>query len=1031
MRKINSAAQKILIVLAALFLLVGTGLLLFGMRTLAAAEEKNDVQKYHEGFAVGTYVCWYDFDYKDLEGQMKEMSEAGVNLLGMAWRNIFNTATEDYEYSYVRTEEYWLEMDRLCEKYDMYYCIYREVDGFTTVEQWNALFSKLKRCAFVFVLDEPSAAQMASVAESFRYAKNNYVTDAKPWVNLFPSFLGSSVLGGSYSQYVNNWVNTVGLENLQDGYLFHDHYPLTPDGGYRATYFSDMEVMRKVAYENGKIRTGGFAQTSQWGSVVKMPTIDELRWDMYAMLAYGFKQIVHFNMVTPAPEYVYYHPTGERYKDSPILYDGSKHAIFDGTVDLNWEIRAVGDAMSGLDAAHAYHTQPIADTESLPEDFFVQPLSTSADFIISALIDRDGTDNHIMLYNKNIKSGGEESFVFDMESGFTGLEYFNPATKKYEEVKLNNGVLTESFQIGEGKLYRVKGNVNIETIEKVAVPRANLASGRYAGVQSVTLSAEEGTSIYYTTDGSVPSRESAPYTGAISIGAANGYSAHLIRAVAYKESFSSAVADFDYIVCPATESLTAAELATEKWTKRGGNWAVTSAGITKTDLYLVAGDAWEGSLLYNGVSSAGYVLSGTFSFGECKLNYGWAGFVVGVTDENPTGVQIGVNPKGEPVVWTDFREYTQRRPVVPDGFNAQDFALKVTAFGSTVVLDVNGTVVLTLSDMNLNIAEGQFGVHGGMIPVTVNNLSYKAVEIDPVERTQYLKMTETYEFVTIAKYTTLAEIANILPDTVKVWDRSGYAYRFEVEWDLTSFDRSQEGYQVVFGTLIGLPEYVQNPKNVAPIFRFFIPYAPDRTELNEAIAYYKNIYDTYGRLDYYTTATWEVFESKYWAAVAMQDDYFRQANELTIAVEQLKSAAKDLVKNADLTEYNKVLVQFNRLSQEECTAQSFGYAKMMVDLLYETAFGSEYSDEYYKEVLSEAQAAVKNVEKKGDLTELESAIAQAKALERSGTDNAWATELDALISMAEGYIAKEDLSENTVSALLGTLRNKMENVRRA
>ncbi len=48
-------------------------------------------------------------------------------------------------------------------------------------------------------------------------------------------------------------------------------------------------------------------------------------------------------------------------------------------------------------------------------------------------------------------------------------------------------------------------------------PTASVASGTYYVEQSVTLSAENGTTIYYTTDGSIPTTESPVYSSAITI----------------------------------------------------------------------------------------------------------------------------------------------------------------------------------------------------------------------------------------------------------------------------------------------------------------------------------------------------------------------------------------------------------------------------------------------------------------------------------------------------------------------------------
>ena len=97
-------------------------------------------------------------------------------------------------------------------------------------------------------------------------------------------------------------MNLVGSENMD--YLYFDHYPFTQTEDVRSTYFSDLEVIRDVAYKNGKIKTGGFTQMGSWNGMTR-PTEDMARWSMNSLLAYGLKSISHFCWVAPsyvAPE---------------------------------------------------------------------------------------------------------------------------------------------------------------------------------------------------------------------------------------------------------------------------------------------------------------------------------------------------------------------------------------------------------------------------------------------------------------------------------------------------------------------------------------------------------------------------------------------------------------------------------------------------------------------------------------------------------------------------------------------------------
>jgi hypothetical protein len=110
-------------------------------------------------------------------------------------------------------------------------------------------------------------------------------------------------------------------------------------------------------------------------------------------------------------------------------------------------------------------------------------------------------------------------------------------------------------------------------ILKVAPPAFSLAAGTYTGSQTVTLSdATPGVTIYYTTDGSMPTTSSPVYGGAISIGAGST----TINALATAPSFfNSDVASATYVIHlppPTISSISPTRGST------GGGTAITVTG---------------------------------------------------------------------------------------------------------------------------------------------------------------------------------------------------------------------------------------------------------------------------------------------------------------------------------------------------------------------------------------------------------------------------------------------------------------------
>ena len=92
-------------------------------------------------------------------------------------------------------------------------------------------------------------------------------------------------------------------------------------------------------------------------------------------------------------------------------------------------------------------------------------------------------------------------------------------------------------------------------VEFTAAPTFSPAAGTYYEAQSVTLSAEDGASIYYTTDGEEPTTSSTLYSEAIEVAQTT-----TIKAIAVKDEVSSAVATATYTIVTATKVASIAEM---------------------------------------------------------------------------------------------------------------------------------------------------------------------------------------------------------------------------------------------------------------------------------------------------------------------------------------------------------------------------------------------------------------------------------------------------------------------------------------
>lgn len=401
--------------------------------------KKNTTSK----FLVGSWVSFYPFDVDSYEYQLDQMREAGLNF------NIFPAVFGGG----MHTPELWADVEQQYAKRDMYYCMNGGLN--TELMEIGVEYAKGKeRCIGYHLVDEPGGAALPHVGEICRAYREADGT-RYPFVNLFPSYVGNAVMEGDYYQYCSRFVREAGAENIE--YLSHDYYPFHLNGTALGI-FGDMEVIRRVAFENGRLRTHGFPQSTAWMGT-RMPNIDEMRWNVYAYLAYGFKALSWFNLVCPGKS----DTEGECFRESVIYRDGTvkNKQLMKDFGKLNAEVHALGDTLMKLDTVHAYHTKGgIAGVELLPADWMITPVGDE-DFVISHMVTQKGDETYVMIFNKSWEKPVTASFRISEYSGIQSIEYISPFNGNSYPANVADGVLTETFRPGEGKLYKLVGKLTI------------------------------------------------------------------------------------------------------------------------------------------------------------------------------------------------------------------------------------------------------------------------------------------------------------------------------------------------------------------------------------------------------------------------------------------------------------------------------------------------------------------------------------------------------------------------------------------
>lgn len=390
---------------------------------------------------IGSWVSFYSFETDSYEYQLDQMAAAGIN---------FNMFPKNFGSGAMFDAEYWADVEAQYAKRNMVY----QMNG-SMAEKNIAIGVEYaagkEHCIGYHVVDEPTADKFPEIARLSKIYREMDQT-RYPMTNLFPSYAPEWALGGTYEQHVTNFVQTVGPENIE--YLSHDYYPFRDGGVVMTDIFGDMEVLRKVAYENGKLKTHAYPQSTAWNGT-RMPTADEMRWNVYGYLAYGFKALSWFNLVCPGSS----DTEGEGFRDSIIYRDGTIRdpELFAAFSELNWEVRGLSPILMNVDVAHAYHTRPTGAVEKLPEDFFLQPTNRRDDIVISVMETKEGDDQYIMIFNKSTRNKDLElELAVDPASDVKWVEYFDPFIGEYIPLEFVDGELADTFRPGEGKVYRLR-----------------------------------------------------------------------------------------------------------------------------------------------------------------------------------------------------------------------------------------------------------------------------------------------------------------------------------------------------------------------------------------------------------------------------------------------------------------------------------------------------------------------------------------------------------------------------------------------
>jgi len=239
-----------------------------------------------------------------------------------------------------------------------------------------------------FLRDEPSASDFDTLAK--RLAQIEAVDKNQAhlgYINLLPNYASASQLGtATYEEYVGCFIKTVPVKAIS-----FDNYPVS-DGAIRGEWYENLESIAKAA-SSAKKPFYGFALS--WGhGRYPVPTLAQLRLQVYSNLAYGAQGIEYFTYWTPPQK------AGTDFQGGPIGLDGNRTVVYDRVKQMNTEIQGLSGVFLGAEVLALGHTGKLPKgTRSYEPSAPIKALNADGGAVVSLL--GRATRRYLVIVNRD------------------------------------------------------------------------------------------------------------------------------------------------------------------------------------------------------------------------------------------------------------------------------------------------------------------------------------------------------------------------------------------------------------------------------------------------------------------------------------------------------------------------------------------------------------------------------------------------------------------------------------------------------
>lgn len=190
------------------------------------------------------------------------------------------------------------------------------------------------------LMDEPGVGQFPDLARRAEEVRARH-PGKFGYINLFPNYASPAQLGTStYDEHVERFVREVKPEVLS-----MDHYPIMrPGADGRGAYLDNLETMRTHSLK-ARIPFWNFFYSMPFNDRLD-PTEAQIRWQIFASIAYGAKGVLYFCYWTPGKGAG---GAGEFPKGGAIITaEGLKTRHYDEARRINAQLKNLGPTLMNL-----------------------------------------------------------------------------------------------------------------------------------------------------------------------------------------------------------------------------------------------------------------------------------------------------------------------------------------------------------------------------------------------------------------------------------------------------------------------------------------------------------------------------------------------------------------------------------------------------------------------------------------------------------------------------------------------------------